>query len=93
MAISGAGNVAIYAAEKTLELGGTVITMSDSGGALLFEDGLSKEQLEEINDLKVVKKGKLSDYKGKGGELQILQKLILTCLASSPECEGSQISI
>ena len=78
VAISGAGNVAIYAAEKTMELGGIVITMSDSGGALLFEDGLSKEQLEEINELKVVKKGKLSDYKGKGGELQTLQKLILT---------------
>eukprot|EP00891_Asterochloris_glomerata_P003540 jgi/Astpho2/3540/Aster-06451 len=68
VAISGAGNVAIYAAEKTMELGGTVITMSDSGGAVLFEDGLSKEQLEEINELKVVKKGKLSDYKGKGAK-------------------------
>lgn len=43
IAISGAGNVATYAAEKCLELGATVITLSDSTGYIYEPEGFSKE--------------------------------------------------
>ncbi len=50
--VSGAGNVAEYAAEKLIQLGAIVLTMSDRTGTLYFPDGLSTEQLAEIIDLK-----------------------------------------
>ncbi len=48
VAISGAGNVALHAARKVVELGGRVVTLSDSRGALVAEDGLTFEQLDAI---------------------------------------------
>jgi glutamate dehydrogenase (NADP+) len=60
--ISGSGNVAIYAAEKLIELGGKVVTMSDSSGFILDEDGIDKEKLEWITDLKVKRRGRLAEY-------------------------------
>jgi glutamate dehydrogenase (NADP+) len=55
--ISGAGNVALHAAEKCLALGATVLTLSDSGGTLYFEDGMTDD------DLKTIKKEKLQNRK------------------------------
>ncbi|EIE22909.1 putative glutamate dehydrogenase [Coccomyxa subellipsoidea C-169] len=63
VAVSGSGNVAIYTVEKLLELGATVLTVSDSTGYVYFEDGLTKELLEAVNDHKVIKRGRLSDFK------------------------------
>lgn len=60
--ISGSGNVAQYAAEKALELGATVLTLSDSGGYILDEDGINTEKLEFVMDLKNVKRGRISEY-------------------------------
>lgn len=60
-AISGAGNVALYTAEKLIELGGKVLTLSDSNGYILAEDGIKSEQLEEICKLKEEKRGRLSE--------------------------------
>ncbi|NND64320.1 MAG: NADP-specific glutamate dehydrogenase [Flavobacteriaceae bacterium] len=60
--ISGSGNVAQYAAEKALELGGKVVTMSDSGGFILDEDGIDKEKLEFVMNLKNVKRGRIKEY-------------------------------
>ncbi len=59
--ISGSGNVAIYAAEKALQLGMRVLTLSDSGGFVLFKDGLSHELLEAIKQLKTVRRGRISE--------------------------------
>ncbi|WP_178986191.1 NADP-specific glutamate dehydrogenase [Winogradskyella helgolandensis] len=60
--MSGSGNVAQFAAEKAIELGAKVITLSDSGGYILDNDGIDKEKLEFVMDLKNVKRGRISDY-------------------------------
>ena len=60
--ISGSGNVAQYAAEKAIELGATVLTLSDSGGYIFDEDGINTEKLEFVMDIKNVKRGRISDY-------------------------------
>jgi glutamate dehydrogenase (NADP+) len=60
--VSGSGNVAQYAAEKMLQLGGKVITMSDSKGTLHDADGIDREKLDFIFDLKQNKRGRLSEY-------------------------------
>ena len=60
-AVSGSGNVAQFTAEKLLELGGKVISMSDSGGTIYVEKGLSAENLAWIMDLKNNRGGRLSE--------------------------------
>ncbi|MDO5103769.1 MAG: NADP-specific glutamate dehydrogenase [Lautropia sp.] len=62
VSISGSGNVAQYAALKSLELGARVVTMSDSEGTLVHEAGLNKEQIEAILELKNVQRGRLSAF-------------------------------
>jgi len=57
--ISGSGNVAQYAAEKCLELGARVVTLSDSSGFVVAPDGLSEEMWHELMDLKNVRRGRL----------------------------------
>jgi len=66
VAISGAGNVATYAAEKCLQLGATVITLSDSTGYVYEPEGFTKEAIEAVMHLKTVTRGPLSDYKSAG---------------------------
>lgn len=68
VAVSGAGNVAIYTIEKLLELGAIPVTASDSTGYIYEEDGFTKETLDHLNDVKVVKHGSLKDYKSKNGK-------------------------
>ena len=65
--ISGSGNVAQYAAEKVIELGGKVVSMSDSSGSVYDKDGIGKEKLEFIMHLKNVKRGRINDYSDKFG--------------------------
>lgn len=60
--ISGSGNVAQYAAEKATQLGAKVITLSDSGGYILDEEGIDTKKLQFIMDLKNVKRGRISEY-------------------------------
>ena len=60
--ISGSGNVAQYAAEKTIHLGGKVITLSDSSGFILDEAGIDQEKLAFIMTLKNVKRARISEY-------------------------------
>lgn len=52
--ITGSANVALHAAEKAIELGAKIITLSDSGGSLVFGDGLTEGDLEAIKQLKHV---------------------------------------
>jgi glutamate dehydrogenase (NADP+) len=61
VAISGSGNVAQYAAQKVMELGGRVISMSDSEGTLYVEGGLSDEQWLYLMELKNVRRGRLRE--------------------------------
>ncbi|MCC1485472.1 NADP-specific glutamate dehydrogenase [Winogradskyella immobilis] len=60
--ISGSGNVAQYACEKATELGGKVITMSDSSGYIYDADGIDSDKLAFIMELKNVKRGRIHEY-------------------------------
>ncbi|AKA34832.1 NADP-specific glutamate dehydrogenase [Flagellimonas lutaonensis] len=60
--ISGSGNVAQYAAEKVLHLGGKVLTLSDSGGYIYDKEGIDEEKLAWVMDLKNNKRGRISEY-------------------------------
>lgn len=65
--ISGSGNVAQFAAEKVLELGGVVCSFSDSTGSISSETGFTRAQLTEVCELKNVKRGRLSQLSGMSG--------------------------
>jgi len=60
--ISGSGNVAQFAAEKINQLGGKVITLSDSSGYILDQDGIDEQKLAFVMDLKNNKRGRISAY-------------------------------
>lgn len=59
--ISGSGNVAQYAAEKVLELGGKVLSFSDSNGTILKESGFTQEEVQAVMTLKNVKRGRCKE--------------------------------
>lgn len=59
VAISGAGNVAIYAAEKATQLGAKVVTLSDSNGWIYDEEGVD---LAAVKEIKEVKRGRIKEY-------------------------------
>lgn len=60
--ISGSGNVAQYACQKATELGGKVVTMSDSSGYIHDANGIDAEKLAYIMELKNVKRGRINEY-------------------------------
>lgn len=73
--ISGSGNVAQYAAEKVIQLGGKVVTLSDSDGYIYDESGITQEKLEFIMELKNEKRGRIKEYTEKyGGQFVARQK-------------------
>lgn len=63
--VSGSGNVAQYTVEKILQLGGKVLTLSDSNGYIYDEAGIDAEKLKFIMDLKNVRRGRIKDYADK----------------------------
>ncbi|MCC7389270.1 MAG: NADP-specific glutamate dehydrogenase [Phycisphaerales bacterium] len=65
VAVSGSGNVAIYASEKLIELGAKVVTLSDSSGFIYDPDGMNAEKLAFVKDLKEVKRGRIKEYAGR----------------------------
>ncbi|MDP3920697.1 MAG: NADP-specific glutamate dehydrogenase [Candidatus Omnitrophota bacterium] len=65
--VSGSGNVAQFTAEKIIELGGKVLTLSDSAGYIYDPDGITREKLEFVKELKNVRRGRISEYAGKFG--------------------------
>lgn len=65
VSISGSGNVAQYAAEKVIELGGKVVTLSDSGGFIHDADGIDMEKLNYVMELKNVRRGRIKEYADK----------------------------
>ncbi|WP_047289331.1 NADP-specific glutamate dehydrogenase [Pseudomonas protegens] len=67
VAISGSGNVAQYAARKVMDLGGKVISLSDSEGTLYCESGLSEEQWLAVLELKNVQRGRISELASQFG--------------------------
>ncbi len=65
--VSGSGNVAQFATEKVTQLGGKVVTLSDSSGFIHDPDGIDKEKLEYVMHLKNVKRGRIKEYAEKYG--------------------------
>lgn len=65
--VSGSGNVAQFATEKVIELGGKVITLSDSSGFIVDKDGIDTEKLQYVMELKNVKRGRIKEYADKFG--------------------------
>lgn len=65
--ISGSGNVAQYSAEKVLQLGGKIVTFSDSNGTIYDPDGIDKEKLDFIFELKNIRRGRIREYAEKYG--------------------------
>ena len=64
-AVSGSGNVAQYTVEKINQLGGKVITLSDSNGTIVDEEGIDAEKLAYVIDLKEVQRGRIKEYAAK----------------------------
>ncbi len=60
--VSGSGNVAQYTVEKILQLGGKVLTLSDSNGYIYDEAGIDTEKLKFVMDLKNIRRGRIQDY-------------------------------
>ncbi|KEI73006.1 NADP-specific glutamate dehydrogenase [Endozoicomonas elysicola] len=60
--VSGSGNVALYTAQKVMQLGATVIAMSDSGGSFLIPSGMTQEHLNHLIDLKEKQRGRISEF-------------------------------
>ncbi len=61
-AVSASGNVAQYATEKILDLGGKVITLSDSSGSIVDEAGVDREKLAYVLNLKNIRRGRIKEY-------------------------------
>jgi glutamate dehydrogenase (NADP+) len=60
--VSGSGNVAQYTTEKVLDLGGKVVTLSDSGGYIHDEEGIDRDKLAWVMDLKNKRRGRIKEY-------------------------------
>ena len=67
VSVSGSGNVAQYAVEKAMALGAKVITVSDSSGTIIDEDGFTTEKLAILMDVKNHHYGRVSDYAARTG--------------------------
>lgn len=73
VAVSGSGNVAQYAIEKVIELGGKVLTASDSSGYVYASNGMTTEQLQFMMDLKNVRRGRISEMADKFGDVTFVE--------------------
>ena len=71
--ISGSGNVAQFAAEKIIELGGKVVSLSDSSGTVFDSDGIDSKKLDFIKELKNIKRGRIKEYAEKYNKVEFLQ--------------------
>jgi len=65
VSVSGSGNVAQYATEKVNQLGGKVVTLSDSNGYVYDKDGITPEKLAWVKELKNIKRGRIKEYADK----------------------------
>jgi len=61
-AVSASGNVAQYTTQKLLQLGGKIVTMSDSNGTIVDESGIDLDKLAYLLELKNLRRGRISDY-------------------------------
>ncbi len=66
--VSGSGNVAQFTAEKIIELGGKVLTLSDSSGYIYDEEGIDSDKLHYVKELKNIRRGRISEFVEKYSE-------------------------
>ncbi len=71
--VSGSGNVAQYTVQKVTQLGGKVITLSDSDGTIVDHDGINEEKLHFVMDLKNVRRGRIVEYVSKYPKAKYLE--------------------
>jgi glutamate dehydrogenase (NADP+) len=92
--ISGSGNVAQYSIEKVTDLGGKVVTASDSDGFIYDPKGIDKEKLQFIMDLKNEKRGRIKEYSKKYGVEYYEGKRpwIIKCDIAMPNATQNEIS-
>ncbi len=99
--ISGSGNVAQYAVEKVIELGGKVVTLSDSSGYIYDKEGITLEKLGYIMELKNAIRGRIREYADKYPEAEYFEKqrpwsvkcdIALPC-ATQNELDGNDATI
>lgn len=69
--VSGSGNVAQFATEKILDLGGTVHSLSDSNGSIYDKEGITREKLEYVMDLKNNRRGRIKEFADEFGLVYI----------------------
>lgn len=93
--ISGSGNVATYATEKVNHLGGKVVTLSDSSGFIHDPDGIDAEKLAWVNELKTVRRGRISEYCDEYPDAQFHEgkrPWMVTCDVAIPCATQNEIS-
>jgi glutamate dehydrogenase (NADP+) len=93
--VSGSGNVAQYAVEKLIELGAKPVSMSDSNGTIYDKDGITKEKLEWIKELKQVRRGRISEYATEFGAeyLEGKRPWYIPCDAAFPCATQNEINV
>jgi glutamate dehydrogenase (NADP+) len=95
VAVSGSGNVAQYTVEKVAQLGGKVITLSDSNGTIVDETGIDAEKLAWVIDLKNVKRGRIREYtdRYKGSKyLEGQRPWVVPCDVALPSATQNEIT-
>jgi glutamate dehydrogenase/leucine dehydrogenase len=92
--VSGSGNVAQYTVEKVNQLGGKVVTLSDSNGYIYDPDGINSDKLQYLMELKNIKRGRIKEYAEKYGcEYQEGKKPWgVRCYAAFPSATENEIS-
>jgi len=73
ISVSGSGNVAQYSTEKAIQLGGKVVTLSDSSGYIYDADGIDAEKLAHVMDIKNVQRARISEYTKKYSNAKFIE--------------------
>jgi glutamate dehydrogenase/leucine dehydrogenase len=95
LAVSGSGNVAQYATQKALDIGGKVVTLSDSAGTIHDKDGIDRDKLEFVMELKNVKRGRIKEYADKYGcdYLEGQRPWSVSCDVAVPSATQNELNI
>ena len=93
--VSGSGNVAQFAAEKAIQLGAKVVSLSDSNGYIHDPDGINEEKLSFVKNLKIVRRGRIREYAEKYGCTYVEGKSApwdVPCQVALPSATQNEIS-
>ena len=93
--VSGSGNVAQYTVQKLLQRGAKVVTLSDSNGTIVDEDGIDEEKLAWVIELKEVRRGRIREYAEKFKSAKYLADMkpwVVKCDMAFPSATQNEIS-